>query len=319
MPMLLIIVTFLSLLFFSLTIFLARYLRHRHRASLDYRLRRYKTKETESESQTGLQFIAGILHRIMQPFERANLTKNLDYKVRRAGIPLLGSEFAFFSLISSALAGLLAGMLSLNYLIAFFTGILVLIFWWALLHSFIRRRSGIFTEQLGDCLVTISNALRAGNSLQRAMALVAEKMEPPISEEFAAVERDLGMGIVLEEALEEMGRRVDNTDFDLVVTAIIIQREVGGNLAQILDNISETIHDRIRMKREINALTAQGRFSALILLLLPLGLMTLMYISDPEQTLLLINEPTGNIALGAAFILEIIGFLCIRKIIDIKM
>ncbi len=317
--MLLFIASFISLLFFVLVLVFLLYLRHKHRISLAYRLRRYQTREAKVESPTGLQFIAGLLRQITKPFERANLAKRLDYKVRQAGIPLLGSEFAFFAASSAGLAALLAGMLSLNYMIAGFTGLLVLIFWWALLHNFIRRRSNIFTEQLGDCLVTMSNALRAGNSLQRAMSLVAEKMEPPISEEFAAVERDLGLGIMLEDALEEMGRRVDNSDFDLVVTAIVIQREVGGNLAQILDNISETIHDRIHMKREINALTAQGRFSALILLLLPFGLMTLMYMTDREQVLLLINEPSGNMALGAALVLEIIGFLLIRKIIDIKL
>ncbi|HCB93182.1 MAG TPA: secretion system protein F, partial [Selenomonas sp.] len=109
----------------------------------------------------------------------------------------------------------------------------------------------------GDCLTTIANALRAGYSFPQSVEVVSREMEPPISDEFAQVSREVSMGVPLESALEAMGRRVGSMDLDLVITAVLIQREVGGNLAQILDNIGDTIQERIRMKREIFALTAQ--------------------------------------------------------------
>ncbi len=317
--MLLLMAITVSLLFL-LILSLLLYLRSNRHKNLFYRLRRYRTEDARvTASQTTLQRLAAILTEITRPFAGMIIVQTMDDKVRQAGIPLLGMEFLIFVAGSAAFTALLAGLLFLNLSIAFFSGILTILLWQGILQILIRRRANLFTEQLGDCLVTVSNALRAGNSLQKTLSLVAQKMSAPIGEEFAIVERDLDMGILLEDALYGMSRRVASPDFELVVTAIVIQREVGGNLAQILDNISDTINDRIRMKREIYALTAQGRFSALVLLLLPVAVLFFMYIIDPEQAMLLLNEKSGNITLAVAFVLEIIGFVFIKRIIDIKM
>ena len=116
-----------------------------------------------------------------------------------------------------------------------------------------------------------------------------------------------------------MNVRVASPDFDLVVTAVLIQREVGGNLAQILDTISETINERIRMKREINALTAQGRFSAWVLILLPFVVAIFCYFFNHDQTMMLFTEESGRIALAAALIMEIVGYVVIQRIVDIEI
>ena len=127
------------------------------------------------------------------------------------------------------------------------------------------------------------------------------------------------MGVPLESALEAMGRRVGSMDLDLVITAVLIQREVGGNLAKILDNIGDTIQERIRMKREIFALTAQGRLSAWVLILLPFLMALFLYIFSPEQLTILIDDPLGRLALIISMILELIGYVVIQKIVHIDV
>jgi tight adherence protein B len=181
------------------------------------------------------------------------------------------------------------------------------------------RRRNAFTEQLGDCLTTIANALRAGYSFPQAVEVVAKEMEPPISDEFAQVSREVSMGVPLEAALEAMGRRVGSADLDLMITSVLIQREVGGNLAQILDNIGDTIQERIRMKREIFALTAQGRLSAWVLIVLPFVMALFMYIFKPEHIMVLIDDPLGRTAMFVSLFLEVIGYIVIQKIVHIDV
>ena len=202
-------------------------------------------------------------------FGNKTISSSLDIKLKQAGISLFSLEFIILNLILSIVVGILIYMLTVNLSIAILVSIFVPIGIWIAILILIRKRKNSFTEQLGDCLITVANALRAGYSFQQAVEVIAKEMESPISQEFAKLSADVKMGVPLEEALNEMDKRIGSTDFSLVVTAVLIQREVGGNLAQILDTISDTIMERIRMKREINALTAQGKFSAIILLILP--------------------------------------------------
>ena len=150
------------------------------------------------------------------------------------------------------------------------------------------------------------------------MDVVAKEMEPPISQEFAQVAREVNMSVPLDAALEAMNRRVESRDFDLVVTAVLIHREVGGNLAQILDTISDTLAERVRMKREINSLTAQGRLSATILVAMPFVIGLFLYVFKEEQIMLLFTEPVGRMALALSLVLEVIGIFVIRRIVDIE-
>ena len=160
-------------------------------------------------------------------------------------------------------------------------------------------------------------ALRSVYIYKQARDVVTKEREPPISSEFERMSTDVAMGVALEDAMEQMNKRVGSADFDLVVTAVLIQREIGGNLAQILDTISETIQERIRMKREIKALTAQGRFSAIVLLMLPFAMAAFCWIFNSEQMQVFVTEEAGRIALAVAIILELIGYVVIQRIVDI--
>ena len=207
--------------------------------------------------------------------------------------------------------------LRFTFAAAAFAGLLLLAF--AGMHWQIERRRKAFTNQLGDCLTMAANALRAGFSFLQAMELISREMESPIKEEFARVIREMNLGAQMEKALSDMDARVESSDFGLVVTAVLIQRQVGGNLAQILDTISETINDRIRMRREVLALTAQGRMSGWVLAALPIGVAAVLSFINPGYLDPLLEEPVGRMAIAGAVVMEIIGFVVIQRIVDIDV
>ena len=309
-----------AVLAFFIALLLLTYARKKISLNIFHRLRRHTSEDILQVKDEGVVLKTyALIQKIAKPFTNFSLTQLPENKLRQAGVPLLGAEFIIIALILSGVVFVAVFMMTLDYRIGIAGAAIVPIILWLLILILIDKRRNAFTEQLGDCLTTVANALRAGYSFQQAMDVVAKEMEPPISEEFAKVSSDVSMGINLEEALEQMALRVASADFDLVVTAVLIQREVGGNLAQVLDSISDTIIERIRMKREINALTAQGRMSAVVLLILPFALGAFMYFANHDQFMILFDEPLGQMALGVAFVMEILGVLVIRKIVDIEV
>jgi len=310
-----------SVLSFLLVLMAMLLVRQQRRNNLFYRLRRYNIVEAgiaEDEAYFADRF-KNLLTRLAAPIAERRPVQEMDMKMRQAGIPLLGGEFMVLLLGVTLAVALVTWMLTLDGNMAFLFGIIAAGIIWTVVSVRIRRRRNAFTEQLGDCLTTMANALRAGYSFQQAMEVVAREMEPPISDEFVQVNREVAMSVPLDTALEAMGKRVGSGDFDLVVTAVLIQREVGGNLAQILDTISDTIHERIRMKREIMALTAQGRLSAWVLILLPFAMALFMFLFAQEQLMVLLTDPIGQLAMLAAFVFELIGYVVIQRIVDIEV
>ena len=308
-----------GILAFCFVVLISYYATRDRSTDIFVRLRRHNVVEAKKEKPTEdlLRRLYRYIKKTAKPFVNWNIAQKLELKIKQAGLPILGAEFMIMALIGAALGGFIAYMLTLNRILAIIVALLVPIGMFAAILFLIQRRRKAFTEQLGDCLTTVANALRAGYSFQQAMGVIAKEMEPPISEEFAHVNTDISMGVPLEIALEQMNDRVNSSDFDLVATAVLIQREVGGNLAQILDTISDTINERIRMKREILALTAQGRLSALVLMALPFVTAGMMYFMNPKNFMVLFEEPSGQMAMGGAVVMMIIGFVIIQKIVDI--
>lgn len=305
---------------FFLVILVAVYFQNIRRMSIFYRLRRHHIIETgQIMEQPYLERMRNWLRKAATPIAEHGPIQALDFRMRQAGIPLLGGEFMILLIVSSLAAFLIGWMLTMEWGTALLMGGLVAVSIWVLVTWRAYRRRNAFTEQLGDCLTTVANALRAGYSFPQSVEVVAREMEPPISDEFAQVSREVSMGVPLEAALESMGRRVGSSDLDLVITSVLIQREVGGNLAQILDNIGDTIQERIRMKREIFALTAQGRLSAWVLLVLPFVMALILYIFSPEQLMILLEDPLGRMALIISFVLELIGYVVIQRIVHIDV
>jgi tight adherence protein B len=192
-----------------------------------------------------------------------------------------------------------------------------------------RRKNGrlsAFNKQLPDTITLIANALRAGSSFLQAIELVVRESRPPISIEFGRVIREVNLGLPFESALENMVRRVRSDDLELMATAISIQHTVGGNLAEILDSIAYTIRERIRIKGEIRTLTAQQRLSGYVVGFLPIGLAGFLFIAAPGFMKPMFANPPAIAGLPAGVVVLIfggfmmfLGFMAIRKIVDIEV
>ncbi len=272
--------------------------------------------ESEEKNKNELRALARNLGKLLA---KVHPMTELDLKMEQAGLPIMGGEYLVLTGGAALLIGLVAGILThdfFNFLMMVLA--VFVISWLFILHS-IKKRQERFVNQLSDCLMTISNSLRAGFSFLQAIDLISQEMEPPISEEFGRVTRETAVGNSLDSALKAMVARMQNSDFALVVTAVTIQREVGGNLAQILDNISGTIDERIRMRREIMVLTSQGRLSAWVLLALPIVMGLFMNYAVEGYMDVVLNNLLGRIVLVICVILEIIGYFIIQKIIDIDV
>lgn len=244
--------------------------------------------------------------------------KRIELMMQQADWPIRGTEFEAILLLWGGLVGLVTFLVTLKGAM-FFVGVLVgILMGMALLGMRIRRRRKKFTNQLGDMLTMVANALRAGFSFMQAFELISREMDAPMGREVQLVVNEVNLGNTLESALDNMQRRVASPDFELVVTAVLIQRQVGGDLASILDTISETIAERVRMRREVMTLTAQGRASAMVVGLVPVALAGVLSVISPNYLKPLIETDMGHMFIVAAIILEIIGVLIIRRIVDIK-
>ena len=192
-----------------------------------------------------------------------------------------------------------------------------------------RRKAGrlnAFNKQLPDTITLIANALRAGSSFLQAIELVVRESRPPISTEFSRVIREVNLGLPFETAMENMVRRVRSDDLELMATAISIQHTVGGNLAEILDSIAYTIRERVRIKGEIRTLTAQQRLSGYVVGFLPIALAGFLFVAAPSFMDPMFLNPPGILGLPAGVIvlmfggfMMFIGFMLIRKIVDIEV
>jgi len=183
----------------------------------------------------------------------------------------------------------------------------------------ISSRLNSFNKQLPDTIMLLSNSLRAGSSFLQSIELVSRESPAPMGSEMGRVVREVNLGLSMEEALSNLVRRIKSDDLDLMVTAIGVQQQVGGNLAEILDTIAFTIRERVRIKGEIRTLTAQGRYSGYLVAFLPIAIAITLNFINPEFMQPLFTELIGQILLGVGAIMMAIGFFAIRKITDIKV
>lgn len=189
-----------------------------------------------------------------------------------------------------------------------------------------RRRLTAFGRQLPDTITLLANSLRAGSSFLQGLELVTREARPPISEEFERVVREMSLGVALQPALGNLVRRVASEDLELMVTAINIQSQVGGNLATVLDSIAFTIRERVRIVGEIKTLTAMQRYSGYVITLLPVGLAALLFVISPSYITVMFQKPPELLGLPTGIVLFSIGLLSmaagyvfIRRIVDIKV
>lgn len=295
--------------------------------TMDERLGRYASVgggdgliDEDVERRMRASLLAQRLERAVQKTTWAEQTAT---KLARADLRLTVGEFVLMKLIAS-LGAFAFGLFfaRTNGALAFLVALA-----FALPGSFLpdayavfraKSRMRKFNMQLGDTIMLLSNSLRSGYSLLQSMELVARESAPPMSHEFLRVVREVGLGITYQDAMSNLLRRVPSEDLDLLITAINIQHEVGGNLAQILDTIGHTIRERVRIKGEIAVLTAQAQISGYVIAFIPIILGFVLYMINPKYMSALFSWPWICMPIGAG-VLVFIGFMIMRKIVAIEV
>ena len=303
------------------------------------RLERYASaRESGKPSTSGQGGLADLLDKsvalaqLNRVVEGRDFGANLARDIARADLKLKPSEFLaiwagsilgipfLFILLS---LGLPALRTPLALLVGAFLGFMLPRFW---LGRRRRGRLGAFNKQLPDTITLLANGLRAGSSFLQAVELVVRESRPPISTEFSRVIREVNLGLPFEQAMENMVRRVRSDDLELMATAINIQHTVGGNLAEILDSIAYTIRERIRIQGEIRTLTAQQRLSGYVVGFLPIGLAGFLFVAAPNFMAPMFDKPPEALGLPLGVVIlffggfmMFIGFMFIRKIVDIEV
>ncbi|MCX7781596.1 MAG: type II secretion system F family protein [Negativicutes bacterium] len=267
-----------------------------------------------------LSGLRSLLRKLSKYFESPQWGRLIEHKLIQAGLPLKGSEFIAICMIAALSGAALLLALSGGRLGAAFSGMAAgLILPVLFLRLKIQRRLKAFNAQLGDALILIANSLRTGYSFLQAVEMVAREMPPPIAHEFSRLLKEMNLGVVAEDALNNMAKRMNSDDLDLVITAVVIQRQVGGNLAEILDNIAVTIRERVKIKGEIRTLTAQGRISGIIISALPVCIGGFIYLINPEYMRLLFVHPLGRLMLVLAVMSQVFGIIMIRRVVSIEV
>ena len=307
-------------------------------SSVTDRLERYvSSRGTEDKKKATAPSIADLLNSaaltsINKGLEERSFGANLARDIARADLRLKVSEY--LALWTASTLGIPLLMIILSPFVTVFQSPIVWVIG-AIIGFMLpriwlgRRRAGrlnAFNRQLADTITLIANALRAGSSFLQAIEMVVRETRPPISTEFGRVIREVNLGLPFDQALENMLRRVRSDDLELMVTAISIQHQVGGNLAEILDSIAFTIRERVRIKGEIRTLTAQQRMSGYVVGFLPIGLVCVLFLIAPHfmspmfrKPPAILGLPAGLIVLGLAAFSMFSGFMIIRRIVDIEV
>ena len=254
------------------------------------------------------------------------LLRRLEEELLQARSPWRASELIAFSIFAALIVAIVLRIFAFPSIIAVALGLVCLALPWVYVRMMKAKYARQFELQLADTLMLMANSLRAGFSFLQSLEMVSREAQSPIADEFQRLTQEISIGVPVNQALENMGARVRSADLDLVITAVLIQREVGSSLAEILEVIAGVIGERIRIRGEIRTLTAQGRLTGIVLGFLPIILGFLIHMvgrlttpGEPSFVQPLLDDPRGHVMLGIGLGLQVIGFMIIMKIVDIKV
>jgi tight adherence protein B len=272
-------------------------------------------EEIRRRGPSSLPFLSTLL-------QDSEWSKRTAKEIEQSGIRLRVSEYAMMRL-GGAAAGFFGVWILFRTPVAIVPAIIAAIagymlpkIWISVLRT---RRIGKINKQMPEAVGMLANALRAGFAFQHGIDLVANQMQEPISDEFARVIADLNVGATVEEALTGMLERADSEDVNLMVTAVLIQRTSGGNLAEILETVGESMRERERLVGEVRTMTSQQRFSGTVLTFWPLLLLAIFAAVNWKQTSLLFTTNIGLVLISIGAVMQLLGYFTIRRILDVDI
>jgi len=251
--------------------------------------------------------------------ERRGILEQLEADLERANLPLRAAEALFFALVGGVLAAILVFLLTKSILMALVVLVVAALLPKAVINFRIGRRTKAFEQQLPDMLDLLAGTLRAGYSIGQGIEAVSREIGEPMSRELQRVVNEHRLGRSLEESLEGVAERMQSDDFAWAVMAIRIQREVGGNLAELLLTVSNTMTQRERLRRDVASLTAEGKMSAMVLGLMPFILGMVMFVINKQYVMALLTPGLGYMMLGGALVSMVIGFIWMKKMITVEV
>ena len=315
LPILFVIIFTCVLIFLITVIILRSILKEKLiiKARIDNLISKRERLVIESKKRKGIN-----LTEKLSPLFKKKALKYLSNELSMAGIPLRADEFLIIWLLLTVIpAGMIYVVVKqsiVSLAIAICGAVLPMVF----VKYGKTKRLGMLDKQLVDALIIIGNCLRSGLTFQQAMAGIARDMPEPISKEFDKVLRETKFGVTFEKALTNMMDRLNNKDVMLLVSAVLIQRQVGGNLSEILDNIAGTIKERVGIKEEVKVLTSTGRASGAVIGLLPVAAFLALMLFNPKYIETFFQSSQGTTMLIIAAIMEAIGFAIVNKIVNVK-
>jgi tight adherence protein B len=289
------------------------------RSLVEERLGRFlEDDRREPEQEAGGSIITEWLNRRVA---RSSMGDRMSRELARADLKFKVAEYYALVFIATVVLAFLAWLLRPSIVSAILGGIFGFVAPWFYVKRQQAQRLNKFNDQLGDMLNLMVNGLRAGYSTMQAMEAVSRELPTPISDEFHRVVQEMQIGVQMEKALDNLLRRIPSDDLDFVITAINVQREVGGNLSEILDTISFTIRERVRIKGEIRVMTAQVRTSGIVLSLIPVFLTVALWFISPEYIGSFFDRGPlcGWLAVGTIIIMILSGYFVMMKIADIEV
>jgi tight adherence protein B len=289
------------------------------RRRLDQRLRDVAEATDVEEASVVKQQLGGTLPAVERMLGRTSAGSRLKRLIDQSGTVTTPSAVVLRSLVSAVVLAFSAGLfvhVPFAQPVAAAVGLSLPTLW-------LRRKGAVrirqFEEQFPEALDLLSRAMRAGHAFQTALGTAADEMAAPVGVELKKVFDQQNFGLPLNDALKELAERIPLVDVKFFVTAIAIQRESGGNLAEILDNLAHVVRERFKVLRQVRTHTAHGRFTGFVLLALPAALAVALSFIAPDQMDLLFKEPMGRMMLGVAMVMQTVGFFWIRQVVKIEV
>jgi tight adherence protein B len=293
-----------------------------YRRRIDSRLQqlvRERGVATKREMQLLKEELLSTIPLFHQTLIRFEIFNRLQSILRQADLKVTVYRFINYSLIAGFMIGMLTFFFSGSLVAMLLITVVVMIMPLMIVLSRRRRRFRSFLEQLPDALELMVRSLQAGHSFSSALQMVATEMPDPIAREFGRTYEEQNLGLNIKAALENLVERVPILDLKLCVTAVLIQREIGGNLSEVLRNISHTIRERFRIEGEIRIKSAQARLSGYIISALPFLLFFWINLTNPNYIRTMYEHPKGYYILGGGVVMQVVGWLIIRKIVNIAL
>lgn len=279
------------------------------------------SRDAEQKGSKSERPVPEVVVSLDRAIARQSFAKRVATDLARANLKLTVVEFILLVVVISVV-GAVAGAFLVRklWIIGAVAGGLLSFFAPRVFMSYREtKRLHAFNDQLGDTITLLANSLRSGYSLLQSMEMVARELPEPMSEEFTRVTREIGLGLSTQEALENLLRRIQSDDLDMMITAINIHHEVGGNLSEILDTIGHTIRERVRIKGEIRTLTSMARYSGYLVSILPVAVAGLLFVMNAEYMSRLWEDACGIQMIVASCIGMFSGWIIIRRIVNIEI